>query len=136
MAKALRLAIPTDAPPTITLNSNVRLTRTGLAVRLVHSNGRAATAGTPDPALVKLLVQARQWWAKLATGETDIATISRTEGVNSSWVSRVVRLNFLAPQIVDAILDGTQPAALTATTLVSADLALDWSQQIETLLSA
>ena len=136
LAKVLRLTFPTDASPTITLTSQVQLTRTGLAVRLVHTNGRAATAGTPDPALVKLLVQARQWWSKLATGEIDMATISRTEGVNSSWVSRVVRLNFLAPQIVDAILDGTQPAALTATTLVGTDLALDWNLQIKTLLAA
>lgn len=69
----------------------------------------------PDSALVKLLVLARRWWARLATAEIDIATLARAEGVNDPWVSRVVRLNFLAPQIVDAILAGTQPATLNAT---------------------
>lgn len=69
----------------------------------------------PDSALVKLLVLARRWWARLATAEIDIATLARAEGVNDSWVSWVVRLNFLAPQIVDAILAGTQPATLNAT---------------------
>ncbi len=136
LANALRLSLPADAPPTIKLTSQVRLTRTGLAVRLIHNNGRAATAGTADPALVNLLVLARRWWARLATGEIDIATLARTEGVNDSWVTRVVRLNFLAPQIVDAILEGTQPAALNATTLVSAELPLDWNLQDDTMIAA
>ena len=136
LAKALRLSLPADASSTIELTSQVRLTRTGLAVRLIHNNGRAATAGTPDSALVNLLVLARRWWARLATGETDIATLARTEGVNDSWVTRVVRLNFLAPQIVDAILEGTQPAALNATTLVSVEIPLDWNLQIDALIAA
>ncbi len=79
---------------------------------------------------------ARRWWARLARGETDIATLARTEEVNDSWVTRVVRLNFLAPQIVDAILDGTQPAALNATTLVSAELPLDWNVQADAMIAA
>ena len=136
LAKALRLSLPADASPTIKLTSQVRLTRTGLAVRLIHTNGRAATAGTPDPALVNLLVLARRWWARLSTGETDIATLARTEEVNDSWVTRVVRLNFLAPQIVDAILEGTQPAALNATALVSAELPLDWNLQVDAMIAA
>jgi site-specific DNA recombinase len=136
LAKALRLTAPAGALPTIKLTSQVRLTRTGLAVRLIHTNGRAATDGTPDPALVNLLVLARRWWERLATGETDIATLARSEGVNDSWVTRVVRLNFLAPQIVGAILEGTQPATLNATTLVSAELALDWNLQVDAMIAA
>ncbi len=90
-----------------------------MAVRLVHTDGRAATSGTPDPALVKLILQARTWGARLATGETDMSTIARTEGINDSWVSHVVRLNFLAPALVDEILAGTQPARLTARALLA-----------------
>ena len=136
LTKALRLTLPAGASPTITLTSQVRLTRTGRAVRLIHSNGRAATAGTPDPALVNLLVLARRWWARLATGETDITSLARSEGVNDSWVTRVVRLNFLAPQIVDAVLEGTQPASLSPSALVSTELSLDWNLQVEAMIAA
>jgi DNA invertase Pin-like site-specific DNA recombinase len=136
LAKALGVTLPADVEPTIKLTSQVRLTRTGLAVRLVHSDGRAATSGTPDPALVNLLVTSRRWWSHLATGETDIAMLARSERVNDSWVTRVVRLRFLAPQIVNAILTGIQPVSLTATTLVGAELPLEWNQQIEALLAA
>jgi site-specific DNA recombinase len=105
------------------------LTRTGRAVRLVHSNGLAATAGTADPGLVALLVTARRWWDRLATGEIDIANLSREEGVNDSWMSRVIRVNLLSPRIIDAILAGTQPVKLTARWLRRNDLPLDWDEQ-------
>ena len=136
LAKVLHVSLPADASATITLTSQVPLTRTGRAVRLIHSNGRAATAGTPDPALVNLLVVARRWWARLATGETDVTSLARSEGVNDSWVTRVVRLNFLAPQIVDAILEGTQPAALNPSGLVSTELSLDWNLQVDAMIAA
>lgn len=77
------------------------LTRTGMAVRRVHSNGTAATAGTLSSGLIKYLLQAREWWLQLASGETAITTIATTAGINEPWVLRVVRLNFLAPQLVE-----------------------------------
>ena len=105
-----------------------------MAVRLVHTNGKAASAGTPDPGLVKLLLKARGWWSHIASGEIDISTLARREGVNDSWMSRVIRLNFLAPAIVDAILAGTQPVTLTAAKLRSDDFPIEWERQWETLV--
>jgi hypothetical protein len=77
-----------------------------------------------------LLHKGRSWWQQLQTGTIDIATIARDEQVNDSWVSRLVRLNFLAPAIVEAILVGTQPASVTATSLRTANLPIDWDDQI------
>ena len=114
----------------MTLVSNARLTRTGMAVRLVHSNGQLASPCPADPGLVQLLLRARAWWARLATGDIDIATIAREENVNDSWVSRVVRLNFLAPSIIEAIVSGTQPASINATSLRSADIPSGWDDQL------
>ncbi len=115
---------------TITLTEPVRLTRTGLALRLVQRDGRPVSQGKPDPGLVELLRKARNWWRQLQTGSIDIATIAHEEKVNDSWVSRVVRLNFLAPAIVEAILAGTQPASVSATSLRTANLPIDWEEQI------
>jgi DNA invertase Pin-like site-specific DNA recombinase len=113
----------------ITLVSPVRLTRTGRSVQLVQHNGRPATMGRPDAGLVALLRKARTWWLQLQSGEIDITTIARNEKVNDSWVSRVVRLNFLAPAIVDAILAGSQPTTISAASLRSADLPISWDEQ-------
>jgi hypothetical protein len=43
--------------------------------------------------------------------------------------SRLIRLNYLAPDIVTAILDGTQPATLNRDALLKANLPMDWSLQ-------
>ena len=83
--------------------------------------------------MVKLLLQARRWWSSIATGEIDVATLCKLEGVNDSWMSRVIRMNFLAPRIVEAILEGTQPVTLSATWLRREDLPLDWEKQEEAL---
>jgi DNA invertase Pin-like site-specific DNA recombinase len=113
----------------IMLTVPVRLTRTGRALRLVQNDGRTTMAGKPDPGLVELLRKGRSWWLQLQSGTIDIATIAREEEVNASWISRLVRLNFLAPPIVEAILAGTQPASITATSLRQADLPIHWSEQ-------
>ena len=113
----------------IALVSPVRLTRTGRSVQLVQHNGRPIIMGKPDAGLIALLRKARTWWLQLQSGDVDIATIARNEQVNDSWVSRMVRLNFLAPAIVDAILAGTQPTTITAATLRSAELPIGWEEQ-------
>ena len=77
-------------------------------------------------AVIELRGVARRY----AVGDT---TVTALEGVNDSWMSRVLRMNFLSPRIVDAILSGTQPVTLTAAWLRRSDLPLDWEQQWETL---
>lgn len=109
-------------PSSVILTSKVRLSRSGLALCLVQTDGRPATPSTVDTGLVALLQRARIWWDRLAEGNIDIAAIAREEQVNDSWVSRVLRLNFLAPAIVEGILKGTQPVSATAASRRSADI--------------
>ena len=60
--------------------------------------------------------------------------IARREKVTDSYVSRIVNLGFLAPDIITAILEGTAPAELTANRLQSLrDLPLDWPSQRQIL---
>ena len=133
LCTALKVECPASAPTMVCLVSKVRLTRTGRAVRLIHSNGRAATAGKADPGLIALLVNARRWWTRIASGEVDIATIAREEDISDSYVTRIIRMNFLSPQIVEAILDGTQPAVLTGRWMRRDDLPVEWEQQWDAL---
>ena len=109
---------------------DAQLRRTGLAMRLVQDNGMAAGASEPQQHLIKLLSLARTWWEELAEGKVRAAELASREQVTKSYVSRVVRLNFLAPRIVEAILAGGQPDALNAKTLLGLhDLPLSWSEQ-------
>lgn len=130
LGTALAVEHPADTQTSIPLSSPVRLTRTGRAIRLVQRDGRPVSQGRPDPGLIELLRKGRSWWQLLQTGTIDIATIAREEKVNDSWVSRLVRLNFLAPAIVEAILTGTQSASVSATSLRTANLPIDWNEQI------
>jgi hypothetical protein len=116
-----------DGAP-IALSVPVALKRAGLEMRLLVEG--AAGAAEPDPALIKLVVKAQQLRDKLLGGESGIGVLPEREGLTSSYFTRVVRLGFLAPDIIAAILDGRQPAGLTANKLLlDSQLPLTWSEQ-------
>lgn len=118
-----------DHTSTLMLDCPVTLKRSGRALRLIKPGGTTVTRNV-DQSLLDLLIRARTWWARLADGKTTIAALARDKGVNDSWVSRVVRLNFLSPILVDQILEGAQPASLDAKRLTSGGpLPLRWDDQ-------
>jgi hypothetical protein len=61
--------------------------------------------------------------------------IARRNGVGKQYVSRLIRLAFLAPEIVECILAGGQPPELTAQALRSGrfDIPVEWAAQKRTL---
>ena len=66
-----------------------------------------------DNTIVKALARAFRWRKLLETGtHTNVAEIAAAEKINASYVGRVLRLTLLSPEIVEAILDGRQPADL------------------------
>ena len=88
----------------------------------------------PQVHLIKLLHQARVWWQEMCTDGLSATQLGERHGINKSYVSRVVRVNFLAPRIVDAILAGNQPASLDARGLLGLHmLPLKWEAQAEQL---
>ena len=117
LASAVGVTCDADAPETITLTCPARLTRSGKVLRLVQENG-AAPGATPDAALVRLLVRARQWWTVLREGKISPTELAASEGVTRSYVARVTRLAFLSPAVTEAILAGRQRAGVTVASLV------------------
>ena len=66
-----------------------------------------------DNAMVKALARAFRWRKMLDEGvHATLEDLARAKGVNATYVSRVLRLTLLAPEIVEAILDGRQSADL------------------------
>ena len=59
-----------------------------------------------------------------------IEELAKSRGIAKTYVSQVLRLTLLAPEIVEAILDGRQPAELQLDDLLAGFL-LDWSRQSE-----
>lgn len=60
--------------------------------------------------------------------------IARSEKVESSYFTRIIRLTFLSPEIAKAILDGRQPSELTASRLMrDTRFPLDWKKQRDAL---
>lgn len=85
----------------------------------------------PDAALIKAVVRGHDWAARLLNGDVgSLADIAREAGVTARYVSRLVRYAFLAPDVVEAILSGIQPARLTVDSLKNG-IPLDWAEQRE-----
>jgi hypothetical protein len=98
------------------------------------SRGVVRRGATIDNSMVKLLVRGFRWQRMLYEGKfTSIEDLSATEKINPSYVSRVLRLAFLSPKVVQAIMDGKQPAWLTMKDLLRPH-PNDWSEQEMILL--
>ena len=76
------------------------------------------------------MVQARRWHAELISDEaTSIQGIALRENACPIYTRQLLPLAFLAPDLVEAILDGRQPFRLSLIGLIKATLPLRWSEQ-------
>jgi len=112
-----------------------RLKRTGIEMRLVVDDG--SEPAKVDPGLVRLILRAHAIRARLlAEPSLTLKEIAAEQGISSSYITRLLRLAFLAPDIVTAILHGRHPPQLTANRLMDdTRLPLDWTAQREFLCS-
>jgi hypothetical protein len=79
--------------------------------------------------MVQALARAFRWRKRLDEGvHATIEDLARAKGVHATYVSRVLRLTLLAPEIVEAILDGRQPAGLQLDDLLEG-FPLGWAAQ-------
>ena len=86
-----------------------------------------------DNSLINALAKAHQWRRLIETGKyASAAELSRAEGINESYLCRVLRLTLLAPDIVEAILNGSQPRTLELQALLK-PLPADWHAQRKAL---
>ena len=82
-----------------------------------------------DNAMVKAIARALRWRDMLESGEyATIREIAAAEKINESYVGRVLRLTLLAPDFVEAVLDGWQPTAMTLVGLMQ-PFAVGWTAQ-------
>ena len=117
------------------LSAPVRLQQRGQELRLVFPGESETPPG--QLALTRLLARAHGIRRRLFEDRSTIEEAAALENVTASYVTRVVRLAFLAPDIVASMLAGRHAHDMSATRLMAdTRLPLDWKAQREALAKA
>jgi hypothetical protein len=99
------------------------------------SRGVSRREATIDNTMIKVIARGFRWQRLLNEGAyATIEDMAAAEKINPSYISRVLRLAFLSPRIVQAVLDGRQPAWLTMKDLLDS-FPLDWTLQEKKFLT-
>lgn len=128
-ADASPLSDDTDQPSSISISVAARLRRSGKEVALVIGEGDGARhADTP---LARLVARAHLLKAALNSGEaSSLNALAQREGMGRTYLIRMLRLAYLAPDVIEAIQAGREPDGLTVNKLMKAvQLPLAWDDQ-------
>ena len=126
------------AAPTVTVRAPFAIRKRGGRKVIVTPDGVPAPqpeARPPriDNALVKALARAFRWRRMLESGDYgSIADLARAEKIGRAYVSTMLRLTLLAPDIVEAILEGRQGKDVTLAQVLE-PFPLAWNQQRKAL---
>ena len=119
----------TALPDSLTLHVPLRLARRGGRKAMVLPEGAPAPRARTDNTLVKALARAFRWKRLLESGEfATMGELAEREGIAPSYLTRVLRLTLLTPEIVEAILDGQQGPEVTLTRLLE-PFSEEWQAQ-------
>jgi hypothetical protein len=116
---------------TLTIRIPMRLQRRGGRKLIMTPEGAAMPAPKPrrDETLIKALVRAHRWRRRIESGSAkSITDLAEQEGVTDAYVCRLLPLTCLAPEIVEAILDGRQPKGLRLAEMLG-NGPLEWRKQ-------
>lgn len=127
------LGLPADAMAVEEMRIIIpaRIRRSGLAVRFILDNGQRAAPGPVGDKFLGAIAQGRSWLQRLAADTNlTVTDLARAEGLSPPYLDRILRLTFLAPDIVEALLDGIAPADLNLeSTKDLKRIAPSWSDQ-------
>jgi site-specific DNA recombinase len=105
----------------------VRLTRFGRQKRMIIEDDQGQQQQVVNDSMLLAVARAMTWDQEIRGG-VSLRRIAKRENVSAGYVTRIAPLAFLAPDIVQAIYEGRQPAGLKVKTL-SANLPLEWAEQ-------
>lgn len=115
-------------PNTITVRVPFRFVKRGGRKEVQLPEGASIQRRT-DNTLVKALARAFRWKRMIESGEfASISELAAKEGIAFTYMARLMRLSLLAPDMVDAIVDGRQPANVTLANLMD-PFPLEWTEQ-------
>ena len=134
LANVLGVDLPgADAPHTIKRSIRVRLRRCRGEAKLITGHDHETDTSPPRTSLLKALARAHDWNQRLIRGEArSIRQLADDASVTEGYVRQLLPLASLAPDLVEAILDGSAPSTLTLDMLLR-NLPLDWAEQHQKL---
>ena len=93
--------------------------RNGRQMVLTHGdNGHSAPERETNGSLVSALAKAHRWQEQLESGEyAGLEDLAAANGVDRTYVGRILRLTSLAPEVVERILDGDEPTGMSLRSL-------------------
>ncbi|MDT7040794.1 recombinase family protein [Candidatus Nitronereus thalassa] len=95
---------------------------------LVNGSGDGVNA-KPNAVLVRAVVRGYHWREQLLTGSNiSLKQFAKEQAVKARYMMRLLRVSFLAPDIIEAILNGTQPVTMTLERF-RRPIPLDWATQ-------
>jgi site-specific DNA recombinase len=121
---------PNHDAPVVTLKVEARLQRVGREMKLVVDN--AANQAEADPGLLRIIVRAHDFHERLIRNpDLTVPAIASQARLTIGYLSRLLRLPSLAPDIVTSIINGQHPPQLSAKRLMRLALKLptDWDEQ-------
>jgi site-specific DNA recombinase len=96
-----------------TLDLPHKLKRRGVEAKIILGDSQSRIPHH-DAGLTTLIASAHRWIEKLGSGDaTSITDLAAQDNLDRNEISRFLPLAFLAPDIVEGILNGTQPVDLT-----------------------
>jgi len=115
-------------PETITIHVPLHIVKRGGRKEMILPTS-APVQRKMDNTLVKALARAFRWKRMLESGEfTTITELAKYENLALTYLTRVLRLSLLAPDIVEAILDGRQSPEMTPAALLER-FPMEWNLQ-------
>jgi hypothetical protein len=118
----------TPTPETVTVHVPFRLVKRGGRKEMQMSEGASSQRKT-DNTMIKALARAFRWKRMLETGAfVTIAELAAHEGIAPSYMTRLLRVTLLAPEIVQTILDGRQGAEMTLARILE-PFPIEWEDQ-------
>ena len=121
-----------DDGGTLTVRVPMTFRKRGGRKQVVSPEGASWDHPRPrvDNTMVKAIARAHRWKRLLESGRfASVTELAEAEKINQSYLCRVLRMTLLAPDIVEAILDGRQPAGLQLEDLLK-PIPLEWQRQI------
>jgi site-specific DNA recombinase len=112
----------------IILEADAQLRRCGGEIRLLLTDTEQNRA-RPVPSLVRAVARAHDWMDRILRGEvSNQRALAKQTGFDERYISRIIPLAFLAPDITEAILEGRQAPDLSLEKCAG-DIPFEWSLQ-------
>ena len=111
-----------------TITASFQLRKSGVETKLVFTDD----PGDRDQTLIKNIAKANDWYQQIKGGKT-LSEIAKHSNTSNHSIQQMIELAFLAPSIVNDVLDGKQPTGFTSNWFRHHGLPIDWQDQRDLL---